>query len=397
MTELKTSKRLLSLDVYRGITIAGMILVNNPGSWGNIYTPLGHAEWNGLTPTDLVFPFFVLIMGISMYISYSKFNFAFSTNTFIKLLRRSSLIFLIGLFLHWCSLFLRGYHNLSANEELSFFQVIGQAAWNFENIRILGVLPRLAIIAFCGSMIILLVNHKFIPWIIGITLILYWVIIGLTDSYMPSEDNIVAVIDRLIIGTNHMYTDHFSDGTKLKLDPEGLFSTIPAIAHVLIGFLIGKIVMQNPDRNEAIRKIMIAGALLLFAGFLMNYGFPINKKIWTSSFVLVTCGFGSLLFGVLIWIIDVKGKRGWIITFFNSFGVNPMFIYILAFFLSVLTAYIGFTYNGEWIAFKTFFYRHIIESIFSGKLASLVFAILFVSANWVVGHILYKKKIYIKL
>ncbi len=391
-----TNTRLLSLDVFRGITIAGMILVNNPGNWNKIYAPLGHSEWNGLTPTDLVFPFFVLIMGISIYLSFKKFNFKISTKTFTKLLRRSVLIFLIGLFLNWFGLFYSEFNALSS-EGYSFLEKIRIASLNFEKLRILGVLQRLAIISFFGSIIILLVKHKYIPWLVAGTLILYWIIIGSTWSYMPSDDNIIVVIDKLILGANHLYIDHFSDGSKLVFEPEGIISTIPSIAQVLIGFLIGKIISENKNTDNAIRIIFVLGTCILFVGFLMSYGFPINKKLWSSSYVLVTSGLGALLLALLIWIIDIKNKRQWWCNFFESFGVNPIFIYIISFLLSILLININVKYNGQWNSLKTLVNNNYIIPFFNDYFASLIYALVFVIINWFISHILYKKRIYIKL
>nr|HQG67605.1 DUF5009 domain-containing protein [Paludibacteraceae bacterium] len=197
------SARLLSLDVLRGITIAGMILVNNPGNWGSVYPPLRHAEWNGLTPTDLVFPFFMFIMGVSMYLSYKKFDFKFSNRTFLKLFRRSSLLFLIGLAIGWLGLFSGGLRELQGTD-IPLGERIWQAATNFENVRILGVLQRLALVSFFGTLIILLIPHKHIPCLTGAILLIYWILIGVTGSYVASENNIIAIVDRAILGASHM-------------------------------------------------------------------------------------------------------------------------------------------------------------------------------------------------
>jgi predicted acyltransferase len=387
--------RLLSLDVLRGITIAGMIMVNNPGSWGKIYTPLEHAQWNGLTPTDLVFPFFMFIMGVSMYLSFKKFNFKLSGKTFTKLLRRSVLLFLIGLAIGWFSLFCRGLVGLRA-EEMSLLDKIGQAASNFENLRILGVLQRLALVSFFGSLTVLMVKPKRIPWLIGFILLFYWVLMAVTCSYLENDSSLVSIIDRAVLGTSHMYTDYLPDGSKVIFDPEGLLSTLPCIAHVLLGFLAGKMISETQNNGEKIQKLFIFGTIILFIGFLLNYGFPINKKIWSSSFVLTTCGLASLLLALLIWIIDMKGKKRWSV-FFESFGVNPMFIYVIAGILSILLSNIGFLNYGERTSLHGFVYNQWLMPVFGDYLGSLVFAILFVCLNWLIGHILYKKKIYIKL
>ena len=392
---IKTSSRLLSLDVLRGITISGMIMVNNPGSWGKIYTPLEHAQWNGLTPTDLVFPFFMFIMGVSMYLSYKKFDFKLSGKTFSKLLRRSVLLFLIGLAIGWFSLFCRGLVGLRT-EEISLLDKIGQAASNFENLRILGVLQRLALVSFFGSLTVLMFKPKRIPWLIGFILLFYWILMAVTGSYSENDSSLVYSIDRAVLGITHMYTDSLPDGSKVVFDPEGLLSTLPCIAHVLLGFMAGKLISESKDNSQRIQKLFIFGTIILFLGFLLDYGFPINKKIWSSSFVLATCGLASLLLGLLVWIIDIKGKKQWSI-FFESFGVNPMFIYVVAGIISILLANIGFTYYGEWLSTKSFIYSQWLSPVFGDYLGSLVFALLFVTLNWFIGHILYKKKIYIKL
>ena len=391
----KTSSRLLSLDVLRGITIAGMIMVNNPGSWGSIYTPLEHAQWNGLTPTDLVFPFFMFIMGVSMYLSYKKFDFKLSGQTFTKLLRRSVLLFLIGLSIGWFSLFCRGLNGVRA-EDMSLFDKILQSANSFEHLRILGVLQRLALVSFFGSFIVLSVKPKRIPWLIGFILLFYWILMAVTGSYAENDSSLVSIIDNAVLGVKHMYTDNLPDGSKVVFDPEGLLSTLPCIAHVLLGFLAGKLISESKDNNQRIQKLFIFGTIIMFIGFLLNYGFPINKKIWSSSFVLATCGLASLLLALLLWIIDVKGKKKWSI-FFESFGVNPMFIYVVAGILSILLGNIGFTYFAEWFSLKGFVYTQWLSPVFGDYLGSLVFALSFVTINWFIGHILYKKKIYIKL
>ncbi|MFZ4583004.1 MAG: acyltransferase family protein [Paludibacter sp.] len=394
-TKKTASSRLLSLDVLRGITIAGMMLVNNPGSWSYVYAPLGHAQWNGLTPTDLVFPFFMFIMGVSMFLSFKKFDFKISKDSFVKLLRRSVLLFLIGLAIGWLGLTLRTYNNLRS-EELDFFSQFWQSATNFENLRILGVLQRLALVSFFGTLIVLLVRPKRIPLLIGLILMAYWLIIAFTNSYQMSEESIIAVIDRAILGASHMYHDTTAAGVRIPFDPEGILSTIPCLAHVLLGYWAGKLMSETKNLNEKIQKLFVFGTIILFAGFLLDYGFPINKKIWSISFVLTTCGLASLFLGLLIWIIDIKGFRKWAV-FFESFGVNPMFVYVVGAVLGILIGNLGFTLNGDFIAFKTYIFNNLIQPTLGDYPGSLVFALLFVSVCWAVGHVLYKKKIFIKL
>jgi predicted acyltransferase len=390
MVQAQVNSRLLSLDVLRGITIAGMILVNNPGSWSYIYAPLGHAEWNGLTPTDLVFPFFMFIMGISTYISLRKFNFEWSKATLFKILKRTVLIFLIGMGIAWLSLSFKTFRKLEI-EELGFFERFFMAITNFENLRILGVLQRLALSYGATAIIAILVKHKYIPHIIVASLMGYFVLLLAGNGFDFSEQNIISVVDRAVLGINHMYTDN-----GIYLDPEGLLSTIPSIAHVLIGFLAGKMLMQTKDNNERIRHLFIMGAILTFAGFLLSYGCPINKKIWSPTFVLTTCGLASTLLALLVWIIDVKGHKRWS-RFFESFGVNPLFIYVAAAVLSILLGNIFIVYGGEPISIKGFFYEVGLQPILGNYFGSLIFAILFVGFNWIIGNFLYKKQIYIKI
>lgn len=390
MTQQTTSNRLLSLDILRGITIAGMILVNNPGSWGSVYAPLRHAEWNGLTPTDLIFPFFMFIMGISTYISLRKFNFEYSKATVQKIIKRTVVIFLIGLGLAWFGLSVGTFRALSENG-LGFFDRLFQSITNFEHIRILGVMQRLAITYGITSLIAIFVKHKYIPYIIVVTLSAYFLLLLFGNGFEFSENNIISVIDRAVLGVNHLYKD-----AGVAIDPEGLLSTIPATCHVLVGFLCGKILMEVKDNPTRITRLFITGTILTFAGLLLSYGCPINKKIWSPTFVLATCGLASNFLALLIWIIDIKGYKKWSV-FFESFGVNPLFIYVLAGVLSIVIDNITFVYNGETISLHGFIYNQILQPAFGDYLSSLLYALLFVTITWFVGNILYKKKIYIKI
>lgn len=377
-------KRLLALDILRGITIAGMILVNNPGSWGHIYAPLEHASWNGLTPTDLVFPFFMFIMGVSTYFSLRKYEFKFSASALLKILRRTAVIFLIGMFIAWFGLFLRG--TLSG---ASFWE----AVLNFDHIRILGVMPRLAICYGAGSLIALWLRHKWLPTFVGALLVIYTIILLCGHGFEFADHNIISIVDHKVLGPDHMYADTV-DGVTLKFDPEGLLSTLPSIAHMLIGFICGGWLISIKDNRDRINRLFILGTVLTFAGFLLSYGLPINKKIWSPTFVLTTCGLASSFLGLLIWIIDIKGKKKWC-RFFEVFGINPLFLYCLGAILSIV---MGAIPAGE-TTLKGWIYKDVLMPVCcdDATLASLIFAILFVIVNWLVGLILYKKKIYIKI
>lgn len=383
--------RLLALDIMRGITIAGMILVNNPGSWGHIYAPLAHAEWNGLTPTDLVFPFFMFIMGVSTYFSLRKYDFRPSGAAIWKILRRTVVIFLIGMFIAWLGLFMRGVFG-----EKTFVE----AAFNFGHIRILGVMPRLAICYGAGALLALWLRHRWLPWFICSLLVVYTVLLLSGNGFEFSDSNIISVVDRRVLGPDHMYADTVG-GVRLHFDPEGLLSTLPSIAHMLIGFMCGRIITDLRDNYRRIAALFIVGTALTFAGFLLSYGLPINKKVWSPTFVLTTCGLASSLLGLLIWIIDIKGCRRWS-RFFEAFGINPLFMYCLGAVLSIAVGSVKVPWAGTesgMISVKGWIYEAVLMPLCGSDatLASLVFALTFVIFNWLIGLYLYKKKIYIKI
>ena len=379
--------RLLSLDILRGITIAGMIMVNNPGSWSYVYTPLGHAAWHGLTPTDLVFPFFMFIMGVSTFMSLRRFNFQATKTSVWKVVRRTLLIFLIGLALNWFGQFCRG---LGAGEN------IGMAATHFDTLRILGVLQRLALAYGFAALIALLVKSKHLVWVIVSLLAGYFLILLFGNGFEKSENNIIAMVDKALLGVQHMYKDVDAAGNRIALDPEGLLSTLPSIAHVLIGFLFGKLIVETKENHKRIEKILISGTILAFSGLLLQYGCPINKKIWSPTFVLTTTGFAAQLLALLIWIIDINGKEQWS-RFFHAFGVNPLFVYVLAGVLANLVGNIKVSHAGESISIKGYIYSVLLQPWAGDYFGSLLYALLFVTVCWAAGYVLYKKNIYIKL
>lgn len=215
-TVKSASNRILALDILRGITIAGMLLVNNPGGWDSVYAPLRHADWHGLTPTDLVFPFFMFIMGVSTYISLNKYGFVFSSDSLRKILRRVVLIWFVGLVLAW----------------------LGNSC-KFSSLRILGVMPRLALCYGLASVLALTVKHGRFPWVIAGGLLAYWIVLAVGHGFVyDGSINILGIVDRAVLGMDHMYNDH-------EIDPEGVLSTIPSVCHVLIGFCVGRVVVAK--------------------------------------------------------------------------------------------------------------------------------------------------------
>ena len=374
--------RLLSLDVLRGITVAGMILVNNPGDWGTIYSPLKHAEWIGLTPTDLVFPFFMFVMGVSMSISMKKFSGHFCSQFVIKLFKRTVILFLLGVMLSWFSLVLDNI--LHPSKEISLIQVL----LPLHDVRILGVLQRLALSYFFASLLAIWIRSKagLLYTIISILLI-YGLVLWYGNGFELSEGNIIAVIDRCLLGENHMYLEWLPDGGRIRFDPEGFLSTLPGIAHVLIGYFCGNIIMQNKTLYEKIVQLSVIGIILLFMGFLFSYSCPIIKKVWSPTYVLVTSGFTFLFFVLLIWIIDLRKCSKWIIPF-QALGCNPLFIYLFASLMADMLGQIGLHEEVYAVFVKLFN-----PSCFS----SMMYAIVYVAVNAGLAYILYKKRVFIKL
>lgn len=381
------NKRLLAIDILRGITIAGMLLVNNPGTWSHKYAPLTHAEWIGLTPTDLVFPFFVFVMGVAMFFSLRKFDFRPSGALIWKICRRTIVLFLIGWAVQWFGMWLRGLYD----PESHFFVKM------FGNLRILGVFQRLALVYFFGSMIAILCKTKWIPWLIGLILVAYAIILGTGNGYEFSLDNIVSRIDLSVLGEDHMYHEH-AFGEKLALDPEGILSTLPCIAHVLIGFLVGKMLVDIRDNHIRMGKVLLWGSVMLLIGWLAQYGIPCCKKVWTSSYVLITCGMAACILGMLIHVIDIRGKKRWC-RFFQTFGVNPLFCYLVGTLLSIIFGAVRFGQNadGDYITIHSLIHDGCKAVTTSPEAASCLYAITFVLITWCFGYILYKKKIYIKI
>ncbi len=377
----------MAVDILRGITIAAMILVNNPGGPEEEgFAPLLHAEWIGLTPTDLIFPTFMFIMGITTYLSLRKFNFTWSLTCARKIAKRAFLLWGIGLALVWLFAFTRGMISAD-NADLGFVQRMGVAANSFAHMRLLGVLPRLGICYGLAAVIALSVNHKFIPWLIAGIFVAYYILLELGNGYVHDTTNILDIIDKIILGEGHVYKWD-------SPDPEGFLSTFPALAHVLIGFCVGKVIMSLDNLNDKIERMFIIGALLIICGVLLAYLCPISKKLWTPTFAMVTCGIGCTLLALLTWAIDKHHHVNGVTKFFDVFGVNPLALYVLSDLLlipiSMLPLFGGHTLHQ-------ILYSNVLTAFLPVPWASVTYAILYVLLNWIVGYYLWKKKIYIKL
>lgn len=393
------SSRILAIDILRGITIAGMILVNNPGNWGRIFAPFEHAEWNGMTPTDLVFPFFMFVMGMCIYIAMRKFDFTCNKSTVYKITKRMVLIYLVGLGIGWFAKFC--FRWASPLEEASFGEQLWYMVWPFDSIRLTGVLARLAICYGITALLAVTVKHKNLPYIIVTLLVGYFIILMVGNGFAYDETNILSIVDRAVLTDAHMYHDN-------GIDPEGLLSTLPSIAHTLLGFMVGSLLFKTTDKHSEhtdvrtgiilskVVPLFVVGTILIFSGFLLSYGCPLNKKVWSPTYVLVTCGLASTLLALLIWLIDVKGYRRWS-KFFEVFGVNPLFLFVLSDFFAIVFGAFRFTVNGTQTSIIGFMYNQVLSPIFGEYGGSLAYAVLFLILNWCIGYQLYKRKIYIKL
>ncbi|MGN6618847.1 MAG: acyltransferase family protein [Ilyomonas sp.] len=388
-------QRYYSLDVFRGATVAFMIMVNNQA--GPSYQPLDHAPWHGVTPTDLVFPFFLFAVGNAMSFVMPRLQQAGTKDFLSKVIRRTLLIFGIGLFLNW-SPFVRWNNN-----ELVW------KGWEWINnngvltgIRVMGVLQRIALCYLFASLIVYFFKPKVAFVISAVVLLCYWVLclqFGTANDPYSLNGYWGTSVDLKIFGAAHMY-----HGEGVAFDPEGLVSTIPAITQVIFGYFVGNYIQQKGKNYEMLTNLFVAGVVLLFAGYCWGMVFPLNKKIWTSSYVLYTTGLAVIVLSVLIFVIEFKGVKGAWSRFCDVFGKNPLFIFFLSGFLPRVLALIRIP-NGRNVAGNTtyvspfgWFYEHICKPISSDlRDGSLFYSVCLIIFFWLIGYVLDKKRIYIKV
>lgn len=361
------SKRIESVDIFRGLTIAAMILVNNPGTWSHIYAPLEHAEWHGLTPTDLIFPFFLFIVGISISLAYK--DKAANAQTYKKITIRSLKLIGLGLFLAW-------------------FLPYPPFLKSFESLRFPGVLQRIGVVFFIASALFLNVKWKGLLAITVTTLLAYWLFmgyVGLPDGVLPTYDrapnNWANYIDLNLLG-KHMW--------KADYDPEGLLSTLPAVATSLMGILIGRVLSMKQEIKLAV--LIVSAMVFLLLGYAWSYWFPLNKAIWSSSFVLVTAGWATLLLTLIYYLRDVRNiKFG---SLFKYMGMNAITIFFLSSFIAKNFSLIKINGQGIHAQLYNNLYVH---SFLPDKVSSLLYALTVVAFYLLIGFILYRKKIFIKV
>jgi predicted acyltransferase len=368
-------QRLLSLDFFRGLTVAGMILVNNPGDWEHVYAPLEHSKWNGCTPTDLVFPFFLFMVGVSITLSIGpkKDDKTLHRKLILTALKRSIIIYIIFAAIHFLFVF------------------------NFNHFRILGVLPRIAIVFFISVVIYLKTNFKQQLWIFSIILIVYYLLMnfvpvpGIGSSNLEPSTNLAAWLDRTILTTKHMWS-----GSK-TFDPEGILSTLPAIATCLFGVFVGTELRRKdkPEANKATWLFSFA-TLAIIAGLIWDKFFPINKALWTSSFVLYTGGIATAGLTLSYWLIDVHQRKKYIRPFI-AYGANAITAYVAADVVLAFLAWIHLNLHGQTVNLQEYLYQTCFVPFFSPINASLAGAVTYVLILMIPMLILYKKKIFIKV
>lgn len=381
-------ERYYSLDVFRGMTVALMIMVNNPGSWSHVYQPLDHAKWAGCTPTDLVFPFFLFVVGNAMAFVIPRLRESGQKVFLTKVIRRTVLIFAIGLFLNWFP-FVKWQGD----------QLVPKV---WENIRIFGVLQRIAVAYLLASLIVYYCKPKTAILLSAVILLGYWWVsyaLGAPgDPYSLQGWFGTEKVDIPLLGSHHMY-----HGEGVTFDPEGIASSAAPVVQVVIGYLTGRYIRIKGKSYEMVTHLFVAGALLLLAGAFWGQFFIISKKIWTSSFVLLTSGWALIILAVVIYYIEMRGKRNWLDKFFNVFGKNPLFIFVLSGLLPRVLWLIRIpagVKNGQpaYTNPLSWFYDHICRPAFSNPYnSSLFYAICFIIFMWVIVYFMDKKKIYIKV
>ena len=380
MSETPTpSQRYLSVDFYRGATIAFMIIVNTAGTWAYVYPPLQHAVWHGCTPTDLVFPSFMFIIGVSMWFAFAKYDHRWSAEAGKKVLKRTVLLFLIGVLMY----------------KLPFF-------WrDWDTARIMGVPQRLALGYGVASLLVLNLSRQALLWVSGGVLLLYWGLMNWFaypggDPYM-AEFSAVLRVDRSLFGEAHLYNGEVNGGLKLPFDPEGLLSTLPSVVTVIMGWLCGAWMTERKNQKQLlVRDLLVFGIMCGFAGLAWDAFFPINKKLWTSSYVLYAGGLSMIFLAASVWLIDIaQWRKG--VSFFLVFGANSLFAYLLSEVLIIFWYNITWASGGEDTNLQAWIYDTIFKPIEGAEFSSFLFAFSYMLLCWVVCRWLYNRKIYIKL
>jgi predicted acyltransferase len=343
-----------------------MIIVNTPGDSAATFAPFMHAQWNGFTPTDLVFPSFLFAVGNAMSFVLPKWEKLPNSTVLFRILKRTAIIFLLGYLMYW-------------------FPFTGPMG----NTRILGVLQRIALCYGFASLIAYYMHERVVMVLSAILLLVYWYLtmhFGLPGQELTMQGNAGILLDKWLMGDAHMY-----HGEGIAFDPEGWLSTLPSIVNVLIGFIVGNFIQQKGKTYEGLTHLFMWGAGFIFLGFMWNYQFPINKKLWSSSFVMLTVGLDMVIIGTIIYRIELHRQLQFS-SFFEVFGKNPLIIYL---FSEVLLTILNLVQIGNQSSFEWIFQHGF--SYFAPYWASLAFAISFMLVCWLLGYVLNKYKIYIRV
>lgn len=367
--------RYLAVDFFRGLTVAFMIIVNTAGSWEYIYPPLRHAHWHGCTPTDLVFPSFMFIIGVSMWFAFGKYNRTWSPEVGRKILRRTALLFLVGLI-------------------LNNFPFLWE---NWDTWRIMGVPQRLALGYGIASVLVLNLDRRSLIGVGAAFLLIYWALLYFfgvpgADPY-ALETNAVLRLDRWLFTDAHLY-----HGERIGFDPEGVLSTIPSVVTVLLGWLSGSLLAERAEqKDKLVRDLLIYGLICGFVGLFWDLFFPINKKLWTSSYVLYVGGIAMILLAASVWLFDVRNWRSGT-GFFLVFGSNALFAYVLSEALVPILNVIHWQgADGERVSAQSWIYDTIFKPIEGAEFSSFLYALAYMLFCWAICRVLYLRKIFIKL
>lgn len=377
MSDTSTSSRYLSIDFFRGATLALMIIVNTAGNGEQVYAPLQHAVWHGCTPTDLVFPSFMFIIGVSMWFAFGKFDHKWSAEAGKKIFKRTALLFIIGVLMY----------------KLPFL-------WrDWETCRIMGVPQRLALGYGLASVLVLNLDRKTLIWVSAGILLLYWGLLNwfATGDPYAAETSAVLRFDKWLLGEAHLYNGEVANRVRMPFDPEGVLSTLPSIVTVIMGWLSGEL-MASRSKNKSllVRDLLALGLICGFAGLAWDLFFPINKKLWTSSYVLYAGGLSMVFLAISVWLIDIQKWRNGA-SFFFAFGANSLFAYLLSEVLIIFWYSIHWTSGDKQINVQEWIYQTIFMPIDPGKFGSLLFAVGYMLLCWVFCRWLFVRKIFIKL